>query len=141
MPPELGESLSQILDQIEELGVDQFPSEMENDLRRAMMLPVTPTFPFSDDDDEDDNLVPDLPDDPTSTERELNLNFPLDMSKVEAEVASPSPAGGAGAISQVLRVGLFPLPPIDCNSAAAASFPPELKALLAYESCAAFLLQ
>ena len=47
MPPELGESLSQILDQIEELGVDEFPAEMEQDLRRAMMLPLTPTFPFS----------------------------------------------------------------------------------------------
>ena len=47
MPPELGESLSQILDQIEELGVDEFPPEMEQDLRRAMMLPLTPTFPFS----------------------------------------------------------------------------------------------
>ena len=47
MPAELGESLAQILDQIEELGVDEFPPEMEQDLRRAMMLPLTPTFPFS----------------------------------------------------------------------------------------------
>ena len=28
MPPELGESFSQILDQIEELGVDEFPPEV-----------------------------------------------------------------------------------------------------------------
>ena len=128
MPPELGESLSQILDQIEELGVDEFPPEMENDLRRAMMLPLTPTFPVSEDDDEDP--IPDLPADPTTS----SLNFPLEMAEVEAEVASAS-----GGVSEVLRVGLFPLPPIDCDSAAAASFPPELRALFAYESCAAFL--
>ena len=92
----------------------------------------------ADDDDEGDR-VPDLPRD----ESAVALNFPLEMSGLETEVAAAA-SGGSGGLSEVLRVGLFPLPPIDCGDgdsagAAAASFPPELKALFAYESCAAFL--
>ena len=90
-----------------------------------------------DNDDEDQQDVPDLPRD----ESAVALNFPLEMSGLETEVAAAASGGG---LSEVLRVGLFPLPPIDCGDgdsagAAAASFPPELKALFAYESCAAFL--
>ena len=88
------------------------------------------------DDDDDGDRVPDLPRD----ESAVTLNFPLEMSGLETEIAA---ASGSGGLSEVLRVGLFPLPPIDCgdgdSAAAAASFPPELKALFAYEPCAAFL--
>ena len=58
---------------------------------------------------------------------------------------SVAAAASGGGLSEVLRVGLFPLPPIDCgdgdSAGAAASFPPELKALFAYELCSAFLLE
>ena len=90
-----------------------------------------------DNDDEDQQDVPDLPRD----ESAVALNFPLEMSGLETEAGVAS--GGGGGLSEVLRVGLFPLPPIDCgdgdSAGAAASFPPELKALFAYESCVAFL--
>ena len=111
---------------------------MEDDLRRAMMLPATPTFPFSED-DEPDSLEYDPTTSLSAEMHELNLNFPPPefVAEVAAEVASPT---GGGSISEVLRVGLFPLPTIDCSSAAVpARFPPELKALFAYGSCAAFL--
>ena len=107
--------------------MDDFPPEMEDDLRRAMMLPATPTFPFSEDDE------PDQMEDAAAAD--LNLNFPPpDVSGIEGE----------GVISEVLRVGLFPLPPLDTEAGAAAAaavaeFPPELKNLFAYGPRAAFL--
>ncbi len=55
MSTEIGESLNHIIG-IEELGgLDEFPSEMEQELRRVMRLSLTPTGMFSDceDDDED----------------------------------------------------------------------------------------
>ena len=64
------------------------------------------------DDDDDGDRVPDLPRD----ESAVALNFPLEMSGLETEVVAAAASSGSGA-----------------------SFPPELKALFAYESCAAFL--
>ena len=87
---------------------------MEDDLRRAMMLPATPTFPFSED-DEPDSLEYDPTTSLSAEMHELNLNFPPPelVAEVAAEVASPT---GGGSISEVLRVGLFPLAAIANHS-------------------------
>jgi hypothetical protein len=59
MPAELGDSIHHILNALEDLGLDEFPSEIEEDLRRALRLPAAPhaanpsLFSSSDRDDHD----------------------------------------------------------------------------------------